>query len=371
MVTLTEPTPILRFDAQTQTLELAGAWHLDAFDAVRWQAQLPERLTDLTIDASGVSHWDSSLMLLLQQIERYAAQQGVTPHFILPKGVEALRGLSHTPASVKPSSTPPRAHALSPVIGLSREVGDELQHLLEFIGSLSRALLQLLRGRATTRWRDVLYFLREVGSEGLPIIGISAILVGMIIGYLGAVQLKTFGAGIYVADLVTIGMLREMGALMTAIIVAGRTGAAYAAQLGTMRTNDEIDALMLLGISVPEFLVVPRVLALMITLPLLVIYANTLGIVGGAIVAAGLDISPRQYFSEVGTALTLAHGLIGVIKAGIFSVLIAIAGCRAGLKADRSSAGVGQAATEAVVVALMYLIIADAAVNIVCQVLDI
>ena len=218
---------------------------------------------------------------------------------------------------------------------------------------------------------DFRSFCYQAGPDAFAIISLTSILVGMILAYLGAVQLQQFGAEIYVADLVVIGMLREMGALMTAIIMAGRTGAAYAAQLGTMQTNEEIDAITTMGISPIEFLVLPRMLALIAVMPLLTIYADILGILGGGIVASGLGITPLQYIKEAETAVSATHIGVGMFKSLVFATLIAIAGCRSGINSGRSSAAVGQAATEAVVTAIVYLIVADAAINIIFQQLDI
>jgi phospholipid/cholesterol/gamma-HCH transport system permease protein len=189
----------------------------------------------------------------------------------------------------------------------------------------------------------------------------------MILAYLGAVQLQQFGAEVYVANLVTIGILREMGVLMTAVVMAGRTGAAYAAQLGTMQTNEEIDAITTMGISPVEFLVIPRLLALVVVMPLLTLYADLLGIVGGGIVAGGMGITPLQYITQAEQALAVNHLVVGLIKSVVFALLIATAGCGAGMNSGRSSAAVGQAATEAVVTSIVYLIVADAAINIICQ----
>jgi phospholipid/cholesterol/gamma-HCH transport system permease protein len=166
---------------------------------------------------------------------------------------------------------------------------------------------------------------------------------------------------------VVIGMLREMGVLMTAVVMAGRTGAAYAAQLGTMQTNQEIDAIVTMGISPIEFLVMPRMLALIVIMPLLTIYADLLGMIGGGIVAGGMGISPLQYINQAESALSLTHFTVGLVKSLVFAVLIAVAGCRSGINSGRSSAAVGQAATEAVVTAIVYLIVADAAINIIFQ----
>ena len=173
------------------------------------------------------------------------------------------------------------------------------------------------------------------------------------------------------ADLVTIGMLREMGALMVAVVMAGRTGAAYAAQLGTMQTREEIDAIVTLGISPMEFLVLPRMVALVLIMPLLVLYANVVGIFGGAIVAAGLDVTLTQFSQQMTKVISFAHLGTGLLKSVFFGLLIAIAGCRAGIQCGRSSAAVGEAATKAVVTSIVYLIVADAAFNILFQELGI
>jgi len=186
----------------------------------------------------------------------------------------------------------------------------------------------------------------------------------MILGYLGSVQLRQFGAEVYVANLVALGMVREMGALMTAVIMAGRTGAAFAAQLGTMQANEEIDAITTLGISPMEYLVVPRMLALIVVMPLLCMLANALGLIGGALVASGMDVSFMQFVNQARSAVSPGDIATGLVKSVIFGLLIGTAGCQAGLQSGRSSAAVGQATTRAVVNAIVYLVIADAALNI-------
>ena len=250
---------------------------------------------------------------------------------------------------------------------LLQSLADNLREALAFIGEVSIALWRLVTGRSNTRFVDFRLFCFQAGPDAFAIISLTSVLVGMILAYLGAVQLQQFGAGIYVADLVVIGMLREMGVLMTAVVMAGRTGAAYAAQLGSMQSNDEIDAITTMGISPVEFLVIPRMLALVVIMPLLTVYANLLGIIGGGIVAGIMGITPIQYLNQGEGAIAAAHVGVGLLKALVFAVLIAIAGCRAGINSGRSSAAVGQAATKAVVTAIVYLIVADAAINIIFQ----
>ena len=244
---------------------------------------------------------------------------------------------------------------------------DGTRDLLAFIGDLTIALGRLVTGRANTRRIDFFEFLELSGPNAIGIISLVSVLVGMILAYLGAVQLRQFGAQIFVANLVSLGMVREMGALMTAVIMAGRTGAAYAAQLGTMQTREEIDAITTLGVSPMEFLVVPRVLALLVVMPLLVMYSNILGMLGGAIVAMGMDITFIQYVNQTQGSVAFADFATGLFKSMVFALLIAIAGCHAGLACGRSSAAVGQATTKAVVTALVYVIVADAALNILYQ----
>jgi phospholipid/cholesterol/gamma-HCH transport system permease protein len=353
-------------------LQLSGSWtqgnrHRD-FDALR------EEITYITapalcVDGTALEDWDSMLPAFLLQCHDQCLADGVAfSSRNMPEGVDKLLSLATAVPPHKQPAPPvsPWLQALNP-LQLLAAGRDRVVESLAFIGEISAALFALLRGRSNTRLRDYRQFCYEAGPDAFAIISLTSLLVGMILAYLGAVQLQQFGAEIYVADLVVIGMLREMGVLMTAVVMAGRTGAAYAAQLGTMQTNEEIDAITTMGISPVEFLVLPRVLALVTVMPLLTIYANLLGMVGGGIVAGGMGITPLMYIAEAEGALHFDHVFVGLTKSVIFAILIAVAGCRSGINCGRSSAAVGQAATEAVVTALVYLIVADAAINIICQ----
>jgi phospholipid/cholesterol/gamma-HCH transport system permease protein len=199
-----------------------------------------------------------------------------------------------------------------------------------------------------------------------------AVLVGMILAFVGAVQLSRFGAQIYVADLVAIAMVREMGCIMTGIIMAGRTGSGFAAEIGTMRVTQEIDALETLGIPPMDFLVLPRVLALSLMMPLLTVYANVLGIAGGALVSVGmLDLSVVQYVTEANGAVTLSSYATGIGKSAVFGVLVALSGCLRGMQSGRSSSAVGEAATSAVVTGIVLIIVADGLFAVAFQLLGI
>lgn len=363
---------LIHSDDQHAVLALSGAWiqgaKVQEFSALSAELQAAH-LCQLTLDGTALADWDSTLMAFMLQCYNYCREEGLAfDTRALPTGADKLLKLATAVPPHKPSEAP-EEHWLANLSPrrLAGRAGGFIRQSLAFTGEVTIALGRLVTGKSNTRFVDFRQFCYQAGPSALGIISLTSVLVGMILAYLGAVQLQQFGAEVYVANLVTIGVLREMGVLMTAVVMAGRTGAAYAAQLGTMQTNEEIDAITTLGISPIEFLVVPRILALVVAMPLLTLYADLLGIVGGGIVAGGMGISPLQYLSQTEHALAIHHLAVGLIKSVIFAVLIAVAGCRAGINAGRSSAAVGQAATEAVVTAVVYLIVADAGLNILFQ----
>jgi phospholipid/cholesterol/gamma-HCH transport system permease protein len=228
------------------------------------------------------------------------------------------------------------------------------------------ALARLARGRARMRRMDLALVVQQVGADALPIVALIGVLVGMILAFIGGVQLSLFGAEIYVANLVALGMAREMGAMMAAIIMAGRTGAAFAAELGTMQVNEEIDALRTLGISPMEFLVLPRLLGLAMMMPLLAVYADLFGILGGGIVGVGLfGISPEIYWQQSLQFVTLGDFSGGLFKALVFGIVVAVAGCMRGLRSGRDAAAVGASTTAAVVSGIVGVIVGDSILNLV------
>lgn len=239
--------------------------------------------------------------------------------------------------------------------GYARSIDD----FIDFFGKLCIALAKMLTGRARLRRSDVFEAIQQCGADALLIVSLISYLVGVILAFMGAVQLQQFGAAIYVADLVGIGVTREMGAMMTAIIMAGRTGAAFAAQLGTMKVTQEIDALTTMGISPIEFLVLPRTVALILMMPLLCLYSDFIGIMGGASVGVGmLDLSFTVYIKETIAALTMGDLLGGLFKSVVYGVLIAVAGCWRGFQCGNSSSAVGDAATAAVVTGIVMIVTA-------------
>ncbi len=353
-------------------LQLAGDW-VEGQPSPDF-SPLGAALTDappqrLTLDIQAMGDWDSLLMVFLLKAQRFCTQQQIElDHSQLPDSArKLLQVATAVPGHNRPrDDAPSLLQRLNPVKAL-HHAWHEIAESLAFLGGIAVSLTRLLLGRSTTRWSDFKYFCYQCGPDAFSIITLTSVLVGMILAYLGAAQLKLFGAEIYVANLVVIGIWREMGVLMVAVVMAGRTGAAYAAQLGTMQTNEEIDAITTMGVSPMDFLVLPRMLALVVMLPLLTLYADVLGVIGGSIVAGGMGINLLQFFSQVEDAMAPVHLLVGLLKSVVFAILIATAGCRSGIQSGRGSEAVGTAATEAVVTALVYLIVADAAINIMFQ----
>jgi phospholipid/cholesterol/gamma-HCH transport system permease protein len=244
--------------------------------------------------------------------------------------------------------------------------------VLDFLGQSTAALLRFLAGKAAFRRSDLSLLLQECGAQALPIVSLISLLVGLILGFVGAIQLRVFGAEIFVADIVAIAMVRVMGAIMTGIIIAGRTGAAFAAQIGTMQVNEEIDAMKTLGISPVEFLVLPRMISLIVMMPLLCVYADLMGILGGLFVGVGmLGLNPTEYLSRTQEALSLTTFGIGLFHSAVFGVLVAMAGCLRGMQCGRSASEVGYAATSAVVTGIISIIVATAIITFMCEVLGI
>ncbi len=360
-----EPPPTLALDRTPERMlvvRLAGSWKLRyALPAVSDVAEAldasPPR--GLRFDATDLGAWDSGALTFLTRVLALCRDRGVeTDVTALPPGIRRLLALAAAvpeKQGARGSTTPPRFLARAGTAALV--AGDAARDILRFVGEATLALLRLVTGRARYRTADVLLHVQQAGAEALPIVSLISFLVGAILAFVGAVQLQQFGAAIYVANLVGIAMVREMGAMMTAIVMAGRTGASYAAQLGTMRVNQEIDAFTTMGISPLEFLVLPRMIALCLMMPLLCLYADALGILGGAAVGTGmLDLSVTTYFQQTANAVTLGDLAGGVFKASVYGVLVALAGCLRGMRSGASASAVGDATTAAVVTGIVWII---------------
>jgi phospholipid/cholesterol/gamma-HCH transport system permease protein len=319
-----------------------------------------ERTDRIVFDTRDVDGWDSALVAFASRVIASADEKDIAvDRSGLPPAVQRLLAL----AEAAPVQTT-RAHKPPPAfferVGLRTLGGrDSIMQVLDWVGQLTQSFGRLLLGRAKFRRRDLGVQMQLTGAQALGIVSLVAGLVGLIIAFIAAVQLQTFGASIYVADLVGIAVVRELGAVMAAIVVAGRTGAAFAAELGTMRVTQEIDALTTFGISSVDYLVLPRLLAVTLMMPLLCIYADLFGVLGGAAVGIWLmHIPARIYYDQTIQAIDLADLLGGMLKAGTYGFLIGAAGCFTGLRAGRSAAAVGKAATSAVVAGIVLVIVA-------------
>ena len=356
-------------------LRLSGSWTLqadkpDLLAVWHSQAERPQRLR---LEVGQLDAWDSSLLALLRRLQRLADEQArVLECRGLPAGVERLLAMAAAPAT-READAPELRHG--PVSRLGLQVLAVQQALVQaciFCGEVTLALGRLLRGRACMRGGDFWAALQQCGPGALPIVALIASLVGLILAFVGAAQLQAFGAQLYIANMVAIGMTREMGALMTAVIMAGRTGAAYAAELGSMQANEEIDALKTFGFPPLEFLILPRLLALLVSMPLLCVFADALGILGGFVIGAGLfDISAPLYLKQSLELIGLADFLLGVFKSLVFAVLIGLIGCHYGLACGRNAQAVGQATTRAVVSIIVALVVCDALITLICTQLGI
>ncbi len=323
----------------------------------------PRDLKRLSFDAEKMSAWDSTLLTLLMGLQDYAKEQNIAFDIShMPEGVQRLLDLARAIPERPGTRREVQKASFNERTGKATlEIWKESIEMLSFVGETTQSFGRLLRGKARFRKSDLLIHMEACGPGSLGIITVISLLVGAILAFVGAVQLSMFGAEVFVANLVGLGMVMEMGALMTGIILAGRTGAAFAAQLGSMQVNEEIDALKTMGIPPVDNLVLPRMLALILLSPLLIIYANTLGMVGGALVGTlYLEIPLQVFFTRTFEYVTPWLMAQGMIKGCSFGLLVAFSGCLRGMQCGRSASEVGNAATRAVVTSLLLIVIADA-----------
>ena len=349
----------------TLMVTLSGPWHLSsdvpASALLLREVGAQPALKRLAFDTAKLTHWDSGLISFLVQTSAYCRDHKIEQDRAgLPEGLRRLLELAEAVPEKKGTRN---AEARSPFferIGkASLGYGLSVDEFMSFLGELTIAFGKFFRGKARYRKVDLIEVIQECGANAVGIVTLISFLVGVILAFMGAVQLSQFGASIFVADLVCIGMTRDMGAIMTAIIMSGRTGAAFAAKLGTMKVTQEIDAFTTMGVSPMEFLVLPRVIALVLMMPLLCLYADFLGIVGGLFVGIGmLGLSARSYMQETISTLTLTNLFGGLFKATFYGLLIAIAGCLKGFQCGNSSSAVGDAATQAVVMSIVMGVVA-------------
>jgi len=362
----------------TLCLDLSGDWCIG--QPIPSLGEMEQRLKSepgvqkIVFDTPQVTDWDSCLLTFLMDIHNICSENSMAVDTGgLPQGVDKLIALATAVPERKGARKQTTRDPLLVRVGASAiALWQSASELLVFIGEAVVAFLRFIAGKASFRRRDLMVLIQECGVDALPIVSLISFLVGLILAFVGAVQLEMFGAQIFVANLVGIAMVRVLGAVMAGIVMAGRTGAAFAAQLGTMQVNEEIDALKTMGVSPMEFLVLPRMLALVLMMPLLCVFADLMGILGGLVVGVGLlDIGLIQYLNQTKAALNLNHFFIGIFSASVFGVLVALAGCLKGIECGRSASAVGEATTSAVVTSIVAIAVATAIITLVCNVLHI
>jgi phospholipid/cholesterol/gamma-HCH transport system permease protein len=328
----------------------------------------------LSVEAAGVTGWDVRFVAFIRNCAELCRERNIEFRDEgLPEGVRRLLRLARAVpekkdvgrAAVKVPFLPKVGEGV--LKGWAGTIG-----LFTFLGECLLAFGNLLRGRARFRWSDAFLIVQQCGPQALGIVAMINFLVGLILAFVGATELMRFGASIYVADLVGVATVREMGCLMTGIILCGRTGAAFAAQLGTMRVNEEISALETFGVPPIEFLVLPRMLALIVAMPFLCAFADFISIAGGYVVSVSmLNVSPTEYILRTMHAIELKSFLLGIAKGSFFGFLVAYSGCLRGMQSGYSAAAVGEATTKAVVTGITAIIASDGIFAVICHALRI
>jgi phospholipid/cholesterol/gamma-HCH transport system permease protein len=359
-------------------IELAGDWltgsGLPEAGTIEKELVHGAGLTALEFDATGLGRWDSGLMTFLFRCHEICDQHRLEFRTqTLPTGVAKLIQLAQAVPEKKDAA---RKTGRPPFLQRVGESGVAVwagaSGMLRFLGENVQAMVKLVQGQAQFRWSDTLLAMQECGPEALGIVALINFLIGLIMAFVGATQLANFGASVYTADLVAVATVREMGCIMTGIIICGRTGAAFAAQLGTMKVNQEIEAFQTFGISPIEFLVLPRMLALICIMPLLCVFADLISIAGGFLVSTlMLDITPALYLSRTVSAIKLTGFLLGVFKGAFFGVVVALTGCLRGMQCGTNAAAVGQATTSAVVTGITTIIASDGLFAVLCNALHV
>jgi phospholipid/cholesterol/gamma-HCH transport system permease protein len=356
-----------------QDLALSGSWTARGIGAVQRQLESVRFASKAVVIADGarVEALDTAGAWVLQKLLLRLRGEGidVTLRGLRPEFARLLQAAGQTGTIPQPANAP--RSALDGVGRSAAAAFEQVVALLGFVGESAAALAGCVAHPTRFRWRPMLYNIRGAGFDALPIVGLLSFLLGIVVAYQGAGQLRQYGANIFVADLVGLSMLREFAPLITAIIIAGRSGSAYAAQIGTMSVSEEIDAMRTLGIAPLDLLVVPKVIALVIALPLLTAFADVLGVFGGMIMArAQLDVGFGEFLDRFVKAVSMTSYLIGICKAPVFAAIIAVVGCFHGFRTKGGADGVGRQTTRSVVQSIFLVIVADALFSVAFSALD-
>jgi len=367
------PTPAAIAQPTPHTLALSGCWTARGIDGIERRLAALQVSADATADGAGIEALDSAGAWLLQKLLRRLRGEGVdvTLEGLRPEFAQRLAAVAQHLDDAPAPVARPAPGALTRIGQRAAASLEQAVALLSFIGECALALAGSIAHPARIRWRPILYNIRSAGFDALPIVGLLSFLLGIVVAYQGADQLRQYGANIFVADLVGLSMLREFAPLITAIIIAGRSGSAYAAQIGTMAVTEEIDAMRTLGIAPLELLVLPKIIALLIVLPLLTVFADLLGVFGGMIMArAQLGVGFGEFLDRFVKAVSVTAYLIGIAKAPVFAGIIAVVGCFQGFRTQGGADSVGRQTTRSVVQAIFLVIVADALFSIAFSALD-
>jgi phospholipid/cholesterol/gamma-HCH transport system permease protein len=362
---------------KTLLIKLSGDWRLSAgllsLDEVTSQFTSHPDISQINLSVSQELKWGSGLIVFLFSLIRVCEQKNIgVAREGLPQGAQKLLALALKVHEKNIPAKKPRESFFEKIEDKVLAVSEGLRSGFEFLGDIAVSLDRVVTGKSYFRRDDFMLIVQRCGVETLFLVSLISLLVGMILAFVGSIQLKMFGAQIFISDIVGIAMVRVLSAVMTGIIMAGRIGASFAAELGMMQTNEEIDAFKTLGISPIEFLVIPRVLALVLMMPILTVYADLMGILGGFVISVGmLNLNPTEYLNHTQTAVKLSYLWIGLIHSFVFGAIIAVSGCLRGIKCERNSAGVGNATTSAVVTAITGIVIATAIITFICQILGV
>jgi phospholipid/cholesterol/gamma-HCH transport system permease protein len=325
----------------------------------------------VTVDAAEVESCDGAGIALLVDLASHARAAPVEVVRMRPD-VDTLYRQFDLARLEHDLDPPPKPLGVVPEIGRATyRVSRDLAEMVSFVGALAAALAYAIAHPASVRWRDVWRICERVGADALPIVALISFLLGLILAFQSAVPMKRFGAEIFVADLLGLSVLRELGPLMTAILLAGRSGAAFAAEIGTMTVNQEVDALTTMGLDPVRFLVTPRIIAALLMTPLLTLFANLVALAGGALTMETFQIPLVTFFKELDSAVDFADFMAGWAKSFVFAFLIAAVGCMRGLQTSAGASAVGDSATRAVVSGIILLVIADGIFAYLYFVLDI
>lgn len=362
---------------KTLLIKLSGDWKISAgfISANEVSSQLASHpdIVQINFNVSPDLKWDSGLVAFLLKLIKECAHKSIQiAREGLPREAQKLLALALKEHEKKISLQKERVPFFEEIGEKVFKIGESWAVGLDFLGDIIVSLGRLIKGKAYFRWDDFMFLVQRCGADSLLLVSLISLLVGMILAFVASIQLKMFGAQIYIADIVGIAMVRVLSAVMTGIIVSGRIGASFSAELGMMQANEEIDALKTLGVSPVEFLVIPRVLALVLMMPILTIYADLMAILGGFIISIWMfHLNPLEYLNHTQQAVHLSYAWVGLIHSFVFGVIIAVAGCLRGIECERNAAGVGRATTSAVVTSITGIVIATAIITFICQILGI